>query len=93
MLTKNEYVVLPYPFSCCGCYDGRGFCSHMLGLFMFCYVGQQSQKKKISKEKFESQFPKPPHESQGEPVLIENMVRDVKMRSSKAQLQRRQHET
>ena len=87
MLTKNEYVVLPYPFSSSGCYDGRGFCSHML-----CW-STEPKKKKISKEKFESQFPKPPHESQGEPVLIENMVRDVKMRSSKAQLQRRQHET
>lgn len=44
MLTKNEYVVLPYPFSSSGCYDGRGFCSHML-----CWSTEPKKRKSVKR--------------------------------------------
>ncbi len=36
MAFDAEGEILAYPYSCCGCYDGRGFCSHLLAmLFAF----------------------------------------------------------
>lgn len=60
---------LAYPFSCCGCYDGRGLCSHQLGnLCVF-----QLIQKEESQQLFEDAMPDPPCDSQNIPTLIESM--------------------
>jgi hypothetical protein len=58
-----------YPFSCCGCYDGRGCCSHqlaMLGLF-------RQIKRATSQAAFEKAMPPPPIDVQNIPTLIESV--------------------
>jgi hypothetical protein len=59
--------VLGYPYSCCGCYDGRTFCSHLLAnLLAFRQVQRYG-----SVERFEEIWPKSPTGTQGFPTLVE----------------------
>ncbi len=40
---RENGAVLAYPYSCCGCYDGRGFCSHLLALLLSFRIVQQHE--------------------------------------------------
>jgi hypothetical protein len=59
--------VLGYPYSCCGCYDGRGFCSHLLATLCVFRLVQNC----VSKDVFEAAMPVPPTYSQNVPTLLE----------------------
>jgi hypothetical protein len=66
----DQQRVLPYPYSCCGCHNGRGFCSHclgMLGLFMLI-------QEEVDRDFFESYMPESPIDTQVVPILIELMT-------------------
>lgn len=72
--------ILPYPYSCCGCYDGRNssLCSHLLGFSVVLMLAQHAP----SQSEFEWVMPDSPLKIQMLPLLIENMVRaDKKKRS------------
>ena len=69
----GNFCVLPYPKSCCGYYDGRVMCFHLLGLMrMFMLV----QTFGTNKEIFEKYLPGPLQERQNELVLIKNCARE-----------------
>lgn len=40
--------ILDYPYSVCGCYDGRECCSHLLAFRGFVYLAQNFSKKKLT---------------------------------------------
>jgi hypothetical protein len=65
----NTGGVLGYPFSCCGCYDGRTFCSHLLAKLLAFRQVQRC----TSIEAFKEIWPPPPTRSQGIPTLFECM--------------------
>ena len=87
---NSVYRVLPFPNSCCGCYDGRTMCLHLLGqLTLF----QLIQKFGSTQQDFEQYLPEPTSDLQKLPMLIENIIRkDGKIRSD-AQKQRRRRES
>ena len=62
--------VCPYPYSCCGCHEGRYFCSHMLALLSVFSLKQQ-----YPAELFELAYARSPLASQTMPLLIENIAR------------------
>jgi hypothetical protein len=66
----NEGKILSYPYLCCGCYDGWGFCSHLLVLLVVFHLAQCSK----SKVEFEELMPDSLVMLQGIPTLIENLV-------------------
>ena len=81
LLTK---VILSYPHSTCGYYDGRHKCSHMSALIMFIRCAQRCDK---NCDKFEKTFPESPLKLQNYLTLIENLVSTkeyVKARKKKA---------
>ncbi len=41
---SNELEILEYPFTCCGCYDGRKPCSHQLAARCLIYIVQNFSK-------------------------------------------------
>ena len=81
--------VLSYPNSCCGCYDGRTMCSHLLGkMALFSLI----QTVGTNKQEFEKFLPEPPHERQGYMVPIENCCRKDGYSRSKSQRKRHRKE-
>ena len=62
--------VLPYPFTCCGCYDGRTFCSHLLAQLLAFWQIQRCN----SWAAFVEIWPPLPTPTQGIPTLFENLV-------------------
>lgn len=84
--TEGGKRLLEYPNSCCGCYDGRVFCSHLTGLLLLFYLIQTSE---YSKEEFEKDLPEAAHEGQHIPMLMENMLREDAWARSEAQRKRR----
>jgi len=74
-LSTDEWISLPYPFSCCGCYDGHQFFSHLLALLLMCQLIQREEQRGATKSDFEGFLPEPPHFAQGEPVAIKNAFR------------------
>jgi len=62
--------VIGYPYSCCGCHDGRYFCSHMLALLSVLHLKQM-----YSEEAFELGYARSPLVVQSMPLLVENLVR------------------
>jgi hypothetical protein len=60
-------LALNIPFSCCGCYDGRGCCSHQLAeLVLFRFIQRAS-----SLVVFEAVMPDPPNNVQNIPTMVE----------------------
>ncbi len=59
--------VLGYPFSCCDCYNGRNFCSHLPAKLL---AFRQVQLCNLI-EAFEEMWPPLPTPSQGIPTLFE----------------------
>jgi 5'-3' exonuclease len=59
--------LLQYPFSCCGCYDGRGCCSHQLAKLVLFGLIQNSPSQAV----FEEVMPDPPHDIQNVPTMVE----------------------
>ena len=41
---SDKTVLLNYPYSCCGCYDGRKICSHILAVIFAIMVMQHYPK-------------------------------------------------
>ena len=66
-LTKN---LLPYPYSICGCYDGRHCCSHISGFLFFIRCAQRCD---FNQDVFEETFPQNPTKVQSTLTLIENV--------------------
>lgn len=57
---NNDSVpeLLEYPSSCCGCADGRKWCSHLQAVIGLFHIIQRSIKdKKWTREEFESRIP------------------------------------
>ena len=49
-LAENEQLkILDFPYSCCGCYDGRKVCSHQLAARGLVYLIQNKSKEDIEK--------------------------------------------
>jgi hypothetical protein len=59
---------LLYPFSCCGCYDGRGFCSHLLATLSVFRLIQKCTDQRT----FEKAMPPSPIDLT--PILIEGLT-------------------
>ena len=59
--------LLEYPFSCCGCYDGRGCCSHQLAELVLFRLIQRAPSQAV----FEEVMPDPPHNIQNVPTMVE----------------------
>jgi len=74
-----------YPYSCCGCYDGRGLCSHLLALLLEFMLIQRSP----SKEEYMLQKPPPASQLQNTPELCEF---SLLYRSTDAKKQKRVHD-
>lgn len=75
-------TVQRYPFSICGCYDGRGFCSHLLASLLVFELVQYSK----NKAEFEECMPVSPVKLQGVPTLAENFTapeRDARKQATK----------
>jgi 5'-3' exonuclease len=82
---RKKRRVLDYPYSCCGCPNGRGFCSHCLGFLMTCMVAQRTK----NQCRFERIMPESPLETQNAPLLIELLTVGDSFSKSKAQKKRR----
>ena len=81
-------------FSCCACPNGRGFCSHCLGLL---FVFKQAQTMKLShpdmtSERFVRLMPESPKNTQRVPMLIELCVVKAQMKRSFGQQSRRNND-
>jgi len=77
--------LLPYPFSCCGCYDGRGCCSHQLAKLGVFRLIQHSP----SQSCFEEAMPVSPYLLQNIPTLVESVAIVEFEKRSKAAKKRR----
>ena len=62
--------LLYYPYSICGCYDGRHVCSHFAAFLFFIRCAQMCD---FNREMFENALPENPVKSQNTLTLIENM--------------------
>jgi hypothetical protein len=74
---SNTKDPLPYPFSCCGCYDGRGFCSHLLATLSVFRLVQ----KFTDQRTFENTMPPSPIDLT--PILIEGITIKEYMKRNK----------
>lgn len=82
--SKEARRVRGFPHSCCGCHDGRYFCSHMLAL-----LGILSLKQKYTIEQFELAYARSPLFIQNLPLLIENLTRRDRAKRKKSQSERK----
>ena len=65
----NDGQILPYPFTCCGCYYGRAFCLHLLAML----IAFRQIQRCSSIELFEETWPPAPTIMQGIPTLLETI--------------------
>ncbi len=89
--SQEDRKPLSYPYSCCGCYDGRTMCSHLLALLSVCFKAQTEAMKGADKTSFEQHLTQPPHNIQNEPIRIENIIRADGFARSKGQLKFRKY--
>jgi hypothetical protein len=78
--------ILDFPYSCCGCPNGRGFCSHCLGLLLLFHVIQTEA---TNLNEFSSVYPESPKTTQKFPMLIELLLSKEQVCRSKGQKKRR----
>ena len=68
---QNTRKLQKYPYSCCGCYQGRGSCSHKGGLLMLIADIQLEHSIGGSQEIFEKIYPPSPLAFQKLPIPVE----------------------
>jgi hypothetical protein len=76
---QSRRRVVAHPYSCCGCHDGREFCSHMLAFLMVILLLQR-----YGRECYESVSPASPILLQSLPMLLENVTRRDKSKRKAA---------
>lgn len=60
---ESRLKLLDFPYSCCGCYDGRGPCSHCTATLLLFHQAGRSE----SEQDFISRLPPSPTEAQNMP--------------------------
>ena len=76
----NSKNMLFYPYSICGCYDGRHACSHFTS---FLLLIRRAQRCDFNQDTFEKAFPGNPTHFQNKITLIENTVMQQYSRKAK----------